>query len=147
MSYDPIPIRLLVSLFELGRGSLQESADAHSQLKRFVIGLVGSFFIGSANPGFNRGTGIFTMAFTPSKDHRRREREQKKLDKRMARDAAKADKRNAEIDAQAAAADAAEKAEKAAAEKAAEEERKAKEEAEFEAELEAERKALESGEN
>jgi len=27
------------------------------------------------------------MAFTPSKDHKRREREQKKLDKRMAREA------------------------------------------------------------
>ena len=39
------------------------------------------------------------MAFTPSKDHRRREREQKKLEKRMAREAAKAEKRNAEIDA------------------------------------------------
>ena len=33
------------------------------------------------------------MAFTPSKDHKRREREQKKLDKRMARDAAKAEKK------------------------------------------------------
>ena len=33
------------------------------------------------------------MAFTPSKDHKRREREQKKLDKRMARDAAKLEKK------------------------------------------------------
>jgi hypothetical protein len=33
------------------------------------------------------------MAFTPSKDHKRREREQKKLDKRLAREAAKAEKK------------------------------------------------------
>ena len=32
------------------------------------------------------------MAFTPSKDHKRREREQKKMDKRIARDEAKAEK-------------------------------------------------------
>ena len=32
------------------------------------------------------------MAFTPSKDHRRREREQKKADKRRAREEAKAEK-------------------------------------------------------
>ncbi|MEJ6578878.1 MAG: hypothetical protein QNL33_10290 [Akkermansiaceae bacterium] len=31
------------------------------------------------------------MAYTPSKDYKRREREQKKLDKRLARDAAKAE--------------------------------------------------------
>lgn len=31
------------------------------------------------------------MAFTPSKDHKRREREQKKLDKKFARDEAKAE--------------------------------------------------------
>ncbi|MEP2777415.1 MAG: hypothetical protein ABJQ29_01070 [Luteolibacter sp.] len=31
------------------------------------------------------------MAFTPSKDHKRREREQKKLDKRLAREEAKAE--------------------------------------------------------
>ena len=32
------------------------------------------------------------MAYTPSKDYRRREREQKKMDKRIAREAAKAEK-------------------------------------------------------
>ncbi len=32
------------------------------------------------------------MAFTPSKDHKRREREQKKMDKRIAREEAKAEK-------------------------------------------------------
>jgi hypothetical protein len=32
------------------------------------------------------------MAVTPSKDYRRREREQKKLEKRIAREAAKAEK-------------------------------------------------------
>ncbi|MEO1825351.1 MAG: hypothetical protein ABGZ31_06550, partial [Roseibacillus sp.] len=88
MSYDPAPTPPLVSLFELGWGSVQESTDAHLQLKRFVIGLGCSFFIVSSNPRFNQETGLFTMAFTPSKDHRRREREQKKLDKRMAREAA-----------------------------------------------------------
>ncbi len=31
------------------------------------------------------------MAYTPSKDYKRREREQKKLDKRLARDTAKAE--------------------------------------------------------
>ncbi|MDB4354044.1 hypothetical protein N9Z02_01940 [Akkermansiaceae bacterium] len=51
------------------------------------------------------------MAFTPSKDHKRREREQKKLDKRMARDAAKAEKKAAdEAAALVAEAEAAEKA-------------------------------------
>ena len=33
----------------------------------------------------------FKMAFTPSKDYKRREREQKKAEKRMAREAAKAE--------------------------------------------------------
>jgi len=33
------------------------------------------------------------MAYTPSKEYKRREREQKKLEKRMARDAAKAEKK------------------------------------------------------
>jgi len=51
------------------------------------------------------------MAFTPSKDHKRREREQKKLDKRMAREAAKLEKKAAD-------AAAAEIAEAEAAEKA-----------------------------
>jgi hypothetical protein len=32
------------------------------------------------------------MAYTPSKDYKRREREQKKLEKRLAREAAKAEK-------------------------------------------------------
>ena len=36
------------------------------------------------------------MASTPSKDHRRREREQKKADKRRAREEAKAEKLAAE---------------------------------------------------
>ena len=36
------------------------------------------------------------MAFTPSKDQRRRDREQKKRDKRLAREEAKADKLAAE---------------------------------------------------
>jgi len=36
------------------------------------------------------------MAFTPSKDHKRREREQKKFDKLMAKKAAKAEKKAAE---------------------------------------------------
>ena len=35
------------------------------------------------------------MAFTPSKDHKRREREQKKLDKRIAREEAKAEQLDA----------------------------------------------------
>ena len=74
------------------------------------------------------------MAFTPSKDQKRRDREQKKIDKRIAREAAKMEKV------------AAEKAEAEAAEEAAaleafyktEEGIKAKEEADFEAELAAE---------
>lgn len=39
------------------------------------------------------------MAYTPSKDYKRREREQKKLEKRMARDAAKAEKKAAQDEA------------------------------------------------
>jgi hypothetical protein len=74
-----------------------------------------------------------TMAFTPSKDHKRREREQKKLDKRIARDEAKADKIDADRAAEIAA------AEQAA--KQAEADELAKIEAEFEAELEAERRS------
>ncbi|MEO7098923.1 MAG: hypothetical protein ABI162_06145 [Luteolibacter sp.] len=73
------------------------------------------------------------MAVTPSKDYKRREREQRKLDKRMARDAAKA----LEFEAQQVAAEAA--AEEAA--KKSETDLQAKLEAEFEAELEAERKS------
>ena len=38
------------------------------------------------------------MAFTPSKDHKRIAREQKKLEKRMARDDAKAAKLAAQFD-------------------------------------------------
>jgi hypothetical protein len=34
----------------------------------------------------------YQMAFTPSKDHKRREREQKKLDKRIAREEEKAER-------------------------------------------------------
>jgi hypothetical protein len=70
------------------------------------------------------------MAVTPSKDYKRREREQRKLDKRMAREAARA----AEAEARQIA------AEEAAEE--SEEEIQARLEAEFEAELEAERKAM-----
>ena len=70
------------------------------------------------------------MASTPSKDHKRREREQKKIDKRRAREEAKAEKL---------------KAEQAAAEEAAkppELDAEARMEAEFEAELAAEAEAL-----
>lgn len=69
------------------------------------------------------------MAVTPSKDYKRREREQRKLDKRMAREAAK-DQELA--DRQAAAED---------AEPLTPEEIQARLEAEFEAELEAERQS------
>lgn len=75
------------------------------------------------------------MAYTPSKDHKRREREQRKLEKKMARDAARDEKAEAKRLAEIAAEEEAEKQRQAEA--------KAKEEAEFEAELEAERKALE----
>lgn len=74
------------------------------------------------------------MAVTPSKDYKRREREQRKFDKRMARDAAKAQ----ELEAQQAAAQTA--AEEAA--KQSEVDLQARLEAEFEAELEAESKSL-----
>ena len=71
------------------------------------------------------------MAVTPSKDYKRREREQRKLEKRMAREAAKAEKLEAKY------------AEEDAAEKAAEEQARldamTPEEREFELELEAER--------
>jgi hypothetical protein len=51
------------------------------------------------------------MAFTPSKDHKRREREQKKLDKRLAREAARLEKKaEDEAAAQIAEAEAIEKA-------------------------------------
>jgi len=70
------------------------------------------------------------MAFTPSKDHKRREREQKKLDKRLAREDAKAENLAAQ---QAADEAAAEQAIKQAAINA-----QAKIEADFEAELAAE---------
>jgi len=75
-----------------------------------------------------------TMAFTPSKDHKRREREQKKLDKRIAREEEKFAKLDADRDA----------AEAAAKEAAimSEEDELAKMEADFEAELEAERMSL-----
>jgi len=67
------------------------------------------------------------MAVTPSKDYKRREREQRKLDKRMAKEAARAQEL--------------EDAEKLRPK--TEEELQAEAEAEFEAELEAERKAKE----
>ncbi|MDP3850710.1 MAG: hypothetical protein Q8Q59_09420 [Luteolibacter sp.] len=73
------------------------------------------------------------MAVTPSKDYKRREREQRKLDKRMAREAAKIQ----ELEDQQVAAQAA--AEAAVKQDAAD--LQAKLEADFEAELEAERKS------
>ena len=75
-----------------------------------------------------------TMAFTPSKDQRRRDREQKKKDKRLAREAAKAEK----VEAEKAAAKAAEEAAALEAFYKTPEGIKAKEEADFEAELAAE---------
>ena len=70
------------------------------------------------------------MAFTPSKDQRRRDREQKKIDKRLARETAKIEKLEAEkIAEQAAALEAFNKTPEGI---------RAKEEAEFEAELAAE---------
>jgi hypothetical protein len=74
-------------------------------------------------------TRILLMAVTPSKDYKRREREQRKLDKRMAREAAK----SSELEAQQAAADAAEASSEAGIQ--------AKLEADFEAELKAELEA------
>lgn len=75
------------------------------------------------------------MAFTPSKDHKRREREQKKLDKRLAREAQKAEQL------------ARKQAEEEAAEAAAIEAEKyagmTDEEIEFQKELEAEEAASE----
>lgn len=73
------------------------------------------------------------MAVTPSKDYKRREREQRKLDKRMAREATKMQ----EFETQQLAAEAA--AEEAAKQSVIDDQ--AKLEAEFEAELEAERQA------
>lgn len=70
------------------------------------------------------------MAATPSKDYKRREREQRKFDKRVARDAAK----TLEVEAQQVAA----QADAEAALKQGEADLQAKLEAEFEAELEAE---------
>jgi hypothetical protein len=76
---------------------------------------------------------VLPMAVTPNKDYKRREREQRKMDKRMARDAAKDQEfAAAQIAAQAAAEEAV---------KNNEEEIQARLEAEFEAELEAEREA------
>jgi len=72
----------------------------------------------------------YPMAFTPSKDQKRRDREQKKLDKRLAKEDAKAEKLAAQ-----------QAADEEAAEEAIEAERLAgltKEEADFEAELAAE---------
>jgi len=83
----------------------------------------------------------YPMAFTPSKDQKRREREQKKLDKRIAREDARAEKLAAQQNAED------EAAEEAAAmdiSNMSEEEIKAKEEADFEAELAAEAEALDS---
>jgi len=74
------------------------------------------------------------MAATPSKDYKRREREQRKFDKRVAREASK----SLEVDALQVAA-------QAAAEEAlqqSEADLQAKLEAEFEAELEAENQSL-----
>jgi len=73
------------------------------------------------------------MAVTPSKDYKRREREQRKFDKRNARDAAK----DIEFAAQQVAAEAA----AVEAVKKSEADIQAKLEADFEAELEAERES------
>jgi len=73
------------------------------------------------------------MAYTPSKDHKRREREQKKLDKQLARKAAKLEKKAAEEKA-------AKLAEEAAIEKARWDALTEEEQA-FEKELEAEEQA------
>ena len=79
----------------------------------------------------------YPMAFTPSKDQKRRDREQKKLDKRLAKEEAKAEKLAAEQRAE-------QEAEAALVKdpsEMTEEELKAKEEADFEAELAAEEAA------
>ena len=93
----------------------------------------------TAAPGsrFSNKEGILPMAVTPSKDYKRREREQRKFDKRMARDTAK----SLELEAQQIAAQAA--AEEAVKQNAADHQAglEAAFEAEFEAELEAERKS------
>jgi membrane protein involved in colicin uptake len=76
------------------------------------------------------------MAFTPSKDHKRLAREQKKLEKRMAREDAKAEKYESQL-----------AADEAAELQAIEDEKQAEEariEAEFEAELKAEEDAKKS---
>jgi hypothetical protein len=73
------------------------------------------------------------MAVTPSKDYKRREREQKKFDKRMAREAARAEA--------VAAKEAADLAAAVEAEKLAGLSLLSEEEIAFEAELEAERQA------
>lgn len=78
------------------------------------------------------------MAFTPSKDHKRIAREQKKLEKRMAREEAKV----AKLEAQRAEEEAAE----LAAAKQAELDEEARIEAEFEAELKAEEEAKKNAE-
>jgi hypothetical protein len=83
----------------------------------------------------------FTMALTPSKDHKRREREQKKVDKRFAREVAKTEKLRLQ---QAAAAEAL-KASEAEALKTSEADAQAKLEAEFEAELAAEAAKIKRG--
>jgi len=76
---------------------------------------------------------ISPMAVTPSKDYKRREREQRKLDKRMARDAAKEQQlEDQRVAAQAAGAEAFDTSEAGI---------QARLEAEFEAELEAERQS------
>ena len=74
------------------------------------------------------------MAFTPSKDQRRRDREQKKRDKRLARENARIEK----LEAERAATKAAEEAAALEAFYKTPEGILAKEEAEFEAELAAE---------
>ncbi|MDG2305508.1 MAG: hypothetical protein P8R42_12845 [Candidatus Binatia bacterium] len=74
---------------------------------------------------------VSPMAVTPSKNYKRQEREQRKIEKRMARDAAKAEKLQAQRVAE-------ENAAKEATLKSEEEAKKTEEE-DFEAELEAER--------
>jgi len=77
----------------------------------------------------------YLMAFTPSKDQKRRDREQKKLDKRLAREDAKAEKL---AETQRAAEEEAEAERLKDPSRMTEEELLAKEEADFEAELAAE---------
>lgn len=111
------------------------SVDSNRQhpVRGHPAGRVGSNYGGNATVTQFSKKGTSIMAVTPSKDYKRREREQRKLDKRMAREAAKAVEQEAQqAAAQAAAVEAAKKCEA---------DLQAQLEADFEAELEAERQA------